>query len=97
MSALRALFNRLISKGQQPGNTAVTPAKGRFMRLMGRILLRPMSALGLADIRAAKSHVRFTPKADMCGAKGNVRFGPIADIPCPADFCDAAALADSGK
>jgi hypothetical protein len=29
----------------------------------------------LADIRAAKSHVRITPEADMCGATRDVGFG----------------------
>src|SRR5262245_55531554 len=33
----------------------------------------------------------------MCGATRDVRYGPKADIPCLADFCDAAALADSWK
>jgi hypothetical protein len=32
-----------------------------------------------ADIRAATSHVRFTPKADMCGALAHVRFVPCVD------------------
>jgi hypothetical protein len=50
------------------------------------------------DMCAAKGHVWFTPpQADMCGALADVSFGPIADIPCLADFCDAAALADSWK
>jgi hypothetical protein len=57
-----------------------------------------MSALGQKQTYAVQNGMSaLLPKADMCSATRDVRFGPIADIPCPADFCDAAALADSWK
>ena len=46
-----------------------------------------MSALGQSRHVRRKSHVRFTPKADMCGATMDVRFVPIADIRCRLSMC----------
>jgi len=37
---------------------------------------RAPSTASKADIRAAKSHARSTPKADMCGALIDVGYGP---------------------